>query len=326
MRHAHVVLGCTLLTAVACTSPDAVAPRSGVETVEAAPLAAAFPDVIALPTGFSPEGIAAGRGTTFYVGSIPGGAIWRGDARTGTGEILVAPQAGRFAVGMQYDARGDRLFVAGAFTGQAYVYDATTGALLATYQLTAPGTLVNDVVITRDAAYFTDSSRPVLYRLAFGPGGSLLGAGAVTEILLTGDYQFIGGAINGNGIVATPGDRWLVTVNSASGELYRVDPATGVATAIDLGGGSLIAGDGMLLIGRTLYVVQGPLNQVSVVELSADFTSGTIERTITDSDFGFPTTVASIGSSLYVVNGHFDVAPPPAPAPGVAFEVVRVGR
>ena len=57
--------------------------------VPAAASAAAFPDRIDLPNGFSPEGIAIGRGTTFYTGSLSGQGIWRGDLRTGDGGLLV---------------------------------------------------------------------------------------------------------------------------------------------------------------------------------------------------------------------------------------------
>ena len=52
-----------------------------------------FPKLIALPVGFQPEGIAL-KGPTFYVGSIPTGSIDRGDARTGSGDVLVPPQTG----------------------------------------------------------------------------------------------------------------------------------------------------------------------------------------------------------------------------------------
>ena len=53
----------------------------------AAPAHQSFPDTIPLPNGFQPEGIASGRGTTFYVGSIPTGAVYRGDLRSGEGAI-----------------------------------------------------------------------------------------------------------------------------------------------------------------------------------------------------------------------------------------------
>lgn len=102
-----------------------------------------FPEVIALPDGFAPEGIAVGKGTTFFVGSIPTGAVYRGDLRTGEGSVLVPGAAGRQAIGMDVDVRG-RLFVAGGPTGRAFVYDGRTGVLLAEYSLTGGTTFVND--------------------------------------------------------------------------------------------------------------------------------------------------------------------------------------
>ena len=48
-----------------------------------------YPDVISLPGGFFPEGIAVGDGHTVYVGSLADGSIWSGDLRTGEGEVVV---------------------------------------------------------------------------------------------------------------------------------------------------------------------------------------------------------------------------------------------
>jgi sugar lactone lactonase YvrE len=329
MRIRSALCACACLTLAACADHGVVDPNDATAarpTASKAAAAAVFPDVIPLPDGFSPEGIAFGKGTTFYVGSIPTGAIYRADARTGAGDLLVQPHVDRQASGLEFDARKDRLFVAGGMTGQAYVYDATTGATLGVYQLTAPGSLVNDVVVTGDAAYFTDSFRPVIYRLPLASNGSLPPAGAAQEIALTGDFQFLPGQFNGNGIDATPNGKELILVNSTTGKLYRVDPETGVTSEIDLGGGAVPAGDGILLDGRDLYVVQGFLNQIAVVRLSPDLSSGAIARVITDPAFRIPSTVDEFGSSLYAVNARFDVAPPPAPAPGVKFEVVRVAK
>src|SRR4051812_27400821 len=41
--------------------------------------AAPFPHVIPIPSDFEPEGIAVGAGSTFYVGSLRSGDIYRGD-------------------------------------------------------------------------------------------------------------------------------------------------------------------------------------------------------------------------------------------------------
>src|SRR5262245_34185499 len=113
----------------------------------AAAAAAPFPTHIDLLDGFRPEGIAIGSGATFYVGSIPTGAVVRGDLRTGASSIVVPAEAGRAAVGVAVH-RG-LLFVAGGGTGHGYVYDADTGATIKDYELTDPPAFINDVVVTR---------------------------------------------------------------------------------------------------------------------------------------------------------------------------------
>ena len=45
------------------------------------------------------------------------------------------------------------------------------------------------MTLTRDAAWFTDSNRPVLYRLPLGHGGTLPPADGFTTLPLTGDFQ-----------------------------------------------------------------------------------------------------------------------------------------
>lgn len=279
-----------------------------------------FPEVIPLPHGFWPEGIAFGTGTTFYVSSLATGAIFRGDARTGTGGLLVAPEPGVEKVGLHYDAAGQRLFAAAGFTGQAFVYDARTGALLAAYQLGGAGeSLVNDVVVTRAGAYFTDSFAPVLYHLPLGRGGTL--PVAAETVSLGGEYVHVEDAVvaNANGITATPDGRWLIIANTETGTLYRVDPATGHARRIEIPGEPLY-GDGILLAGRTLYVVEGHLDRIAVVRLGADLLGGTLDRFITSPQLRFPSTIARFGSALYAVNARFDV--PPEPHTG--YEVVRL--
>ena len=80
--------------------------------VAAATAAAPFPGVIELPTGWRPEGIEAGKQHTLYVGSIPTGDVRQIDARTGEQFTLVDAPAGRAATGLEYDQKGERLFVA----------------------------------------------------------------------------------------------------------------------------------------------------------------------------------------------------------------------
>jgi sugar lactone lactonase YvrE len=281
--------------------------------------AAPFPDSIPLPNGFQPEGIASGNGTTFYVGSIPTGAVYRGDFLTGKIDELVAPQAGRSAIGLKYDPRSGLLFVAGGPTGMAFIYDAETGESVAGLQLSTDPSFINDVIVTRDAAYFTNSFQPEIYRVPLDKNGTA-SSWIVETIPLGGEYQFTPGGFNANGIAATPNGKTLIIVNSSDGALYSVDPESGEATRIDLGAGSVPNGDGILLQGKNLYVVQNSLNQIAVIKLEPGLRSGTIERLITSPLFRVPTTIARFGNSLYAVNARFDTPP----APDTDYDVVRV--
>ncbi len=290
----------------------------------AAAQAPVFPDLIQLPVGFAPEGIAVGRGTSFYTGSLADGSVYGGDLRTGEGAILVSPQAGRIAVGMKVDTRTNYLFVAGGTGGEAYVYDAATGAEVAVIPLGLPGaSFINDVVVTRDAAYFTNSFAPYFYRVRLGPGGALPDPVVAEPVMLTGQWMQVPGAFvfNSNGIAATPNGKRLIIVNSATGKLYRVDPANGGADEIDLGGEVMTNGDGILLHGKTLYVVQNRLNRIAVIGIAPDYASGSVDRYITNPNFDVPTTIAEYGKFLYAVNAKFGT-----PAPGTPYEVVQVSR
>jgi len=291
-------------------------------TALAAPRAL-FPEVIPLPDGHQPEGIVIGRDGNFYVGSLANGSIYQGNVKTGEGEILVPPQDGRVAVGLSYDKRAHTLFAAGGGGGAGYVYDAATGESLAAYQFTSEPSFVNDVVVTRSAAYFTDSFRPFLYKVPLGPNGQLPDPDAVEAIPLGGEFNFIPGAFNANGIDGFPNGQWLIVVHSTDGALYRVDRESGYAERIDLGGGSVPNGDGILLNGWTLYVVQNSLNQVAVIELDPPSAlSGEIVEVLTDPDFRVPTTVDDFGNALYAVNARFGTTP----TPDTEYEVVRVKK
>ncbi len=281
----------------------------------------AFPDTISLPDGFQPEGIETGRGTTFFVGSRASGDVYRGDLRTGDGGVLVSAAEDRVAIGLSYDRRSDNLFVSGGGTGTAFVYDATSGESVANFSLTAPGTFVNDAVVTSDAVYFTDSFRPALYEVPLGPAGRLPEQAEVEEISLGGEYESVDG-FNANGIDALPNAESLIIVNSTTGLLYTVDPATGEATEIDLGDETVTNGDGILLDGQTLYVVRNRNNRIAVVELEPGAEAGAVVDEITDPDFDVPTTVADFGDDLYAVNARFGVEDPE----DAAYSVVRAPK
>ena len=278
----------------------------------------AFPNHIELPDNFRPEGIAI-AGNEFFVGSIPTGTIYHGGLRTGKGTELVV-HTDRAATGMKVD-RG-RLFVAGAGTGKAWVYDTSTGATIAAYSFATTPTFINDVVVTRDAAWFTDSQQAVLYRVPLGPGGSP--APTFESLDLVGDFVQQPG-FNVNGIAATPNGKTLVIVQSNTGKLFTVVPASATATTDEIalaGGESVPQGDGILLDAKTLYVVQNRANMIAKIRLAPDLGSGTVVTRITSTDFDVPTTIAEHGSSLYAVNARFE--PPPRPTPD--YWITQVGK
>ena len=271
-----------------------------------------FPSVIVLPGATSTEGVATGAGTTFYAGDLLTGDIFRGDLRSGTVQRFIDAPAGRQAFGMKADVRHGLLFVAGGFTGQAYVYDLRTGADLATFNL---GGVVNDVVVTTDAAWFTDSVQPHLYRIPTSPGAQ------PTTLVLNGPAAALAGFPNLNGIAATPDGRTLIVAHTQLGALFSVDPATGASRPID--GVSVPAVDGILLHNGRLYAMQIVFNQIADIALSPDLTSGAVESVVTSPDFEVPTTVAAFGDWLVTVNAKYDTGFPPTAS---QYEVVVVRK
>ena len=127
---------------------------------------------------------------------------------------------------------------------------------------------------------------------------------------LSGAWQQTPAVNNANGIARTPDGQALLVVKSDTGQLFRVDPRSGRATLVDLGGAALTNGDGLLLQGRTLYAVQNRLNQVAVVGLDRRGTQGRVRRTITSPAFDVPSTVAAVGGYLYLPNARFGAGRP----------------
>jgi hypothetical protein len=278
------------------------------------------PETIALPDGWQPEGITT-DGRDLYAGSLADGAIWRADPRTGEGELLAPGAEGRTAVGVEHDRVRDVLWVAGGSAAQVRAHDADTGEVLATYSFPGSNRFLNDLVVTRSAVYVTDSVNQELAVVPLTPGRSLPAPDAVTTLPLTGDLAYQPG-FNLNGIVAVGGE--LLAVQSNTGTLFRIDPATGGTSAVDLGGASLSNGDGLEVgrVGRTVqvFVVRNRLNLVADVRLDRDLDEGVVARELSDDDFQVPTTVALVRGALYAVNARFGTPP----TPGTEYDIVRV--
>ena len=292
-----------------------------------------FPPSAPLPDDFAPEGIAVGTGSTFYVGSLVDGDIYRGDLRSGAGSVFVDAPPGRQAGGLKVDEPRHRLWVAGGATGRAQVYDTRDGATVADLQLTTGPSVVNDVVVTNDGAYFTDSVNPVLYKVPIAPNGTI---GTPQTLTLSGPAATSIGFPGLNGIDATPDGAVLIVGHSLLGAMITVDPQTGASRTIDVTGGAVTPGtpDGILLDGRSLWVVENFAERLVEIRLSPNLSSGEIVSVLTDADvdgrFRIPTTVAEHGNRLAIVNGRFDLGLPPpfgtgAP-PGTDYDVVLLDK
>jgi len=197
------------------------------------------------------------------------GDIFRGDLRSGEGEVFI-DVSGRQSLGMKVDEARHLLFVAGGFTGHA----------------------------------------PVIYKVPIARDGTL---GQSVPITVTGPAAGSApGTFGLNGIDAPPNGDVLLVDHTELGVLATVDPVTGVSELVEITGGALVPGtpDGLLLDGRTAWVVQNFANSVAEVRLSPDLRTGEVVQTITDPMFMVPTTVAMHGNTLVLVNSRFDLGFP----------------
>jgi hypothetical protein len=150
--------------------------------------------------------------------------------------------------------------------------------------------------------YVTDSSFPQLVVIPLPKGRSLPPSGAATILPVGGDFVQTPG-FNLNGIVAENGV--LLVAQSSAGKLFRVDPATGDAHEVDLGGATLTYPDGLELLGHTLYVVRPFDNRVTVVKLGVGLASGVVLGDLTDPSFDIPSTATVAAGRLWAVNLRF---------------------
>jgi sugar lactone lactonase YvrE len=269
-----------------------------------------------------PEGIAAeNKSGTFYVSSVADGSIYRGNVRDEEAELfLPGGEDGRTqAVGLALD--DGRLYVVGGMTGKVFVYDTSSKKLIRSFEAQGDDTpgFLNDVTVNPHSgdAYITDSFVPILWRVPAeavkedpSTPGELepwldLGPPAPNQDPL---IPYTTG-FNLNGIVATPNGRYLLTVQSNTGNLYRIDTQTKQVSLVDLGTETLSNGDGLVLSGHTLYVVHSQ-EIITEVSLNGQFTSGRVKGSTSEPSLDFPTTGALVRGRLLVVNSQFDEGGP----------------
>ena len=268
-----------------------------------------FPNIVPALDDSLPEGFAIGKGHTAYNGSVDG-SIYKVDLRSGEGEVLVDVQdpLDCTKLGMRVDSRTNYLFVAGCFGGNAFVFDADSGQELMSYQLVPPGsTIINDLTITKDAVFFTDFFDAFIYRLPLSKNGGIpADENAATAMPLTGDFEVGDGCCTANGIVATPNGKTLIVGHSGLAKIYRVDPMTGYADEIEVSPPLSGFLDGLVMHGRTLYIMNPDMDAVQVVELDKEMLTGEFVGVINDPSMSGVASGALFGKSLYVNNAHYD--------------------
>jgi sugar lactone lactonase YvrE len=255
-----------------------------------------------------PESVAVDAGSgRFWVTSVKDGTIFTGVVGSAAPATVFSPAGagGRtIATGIAY-ASG-RLAVAGRQTGKAFVYDARSGRLIGRMRTGLPPkrTWLNDVAFgAHGDAYFTDSTAPVLWRARRTRGGYRL----QRFLDFTGTpvrYRTASGAggINVNGIAASADGHDLVIGKRNDNALFHVDVRTKRVRRVALPAGAVTTPDGLVLRGRTLYVVQNTPSAVKVLRLSRDYTTAAVRGTITDPSFAFTTGAAVYRDRLLVVS------------------------
>ena len=272
-----------------------------------------------------PEGIAVdSRSGTAYVGSSSEGHIYRIAAGADKAEMLqMGGSPGRQAAfGMKVDAAG-RLWVAGGPGNTVAVVDPQRATTLAVVQGPKQGQgFLNDLVLTSSHAYVTDSFRPVLWRIATAHGAPMLLEPWLD--LRDTPVRYVPNQINFNGIVASPDGRWLLAIQLATGQLWRIDTGSRAVSEVRVEGGSLVNGDGLVLDGTNrLYVVRNADNELVQLALADGWGSARVEQRLHDARLKYPTTAAKAGNALLVVNGQLNKQKDPPPF--LPFDVLRVG-
>ena len=172
------------------------------------------------------------------------------------------------------------------------------------------GGFVNDVTVTRRAAYFTDSLKPLIYVYDRRTG-------ATKTLPISGDLVYEAG-FNANGIAATPDGRRLIIVQSNTGELFTANPRTGV----DAADRRARRHQRRRHPAARQAALRGPQPAQPDRRAAAarPALAGDAEDELTDPDFDIPTTIARHGKRLYVVNARFGQE-----SPTTTYDVVQVG-
>ncbi len=251
-----------------------------------------------------PEGVSYDTATgKFYVGSTTDGTLYVGDVNNPAEMTIFSPCGADervVAVGTKVDSNG-KLWVAGGRTGKMWVYDTTDGSLVAQFTTPAGEAFINDMAITDSGVYFTDSFRPIIWRVT-----NLDAPEAEAWLDLTGSAINYTPGFNLNGIVATPDGKNLIVVHSIEGELYRINTETKEVFWVQTGTIPLTAGDGLAYVNGVVYVLRNSYAEIVRIDLAEDLNSGGGGEVTYSDLFIYPTTLAFTGNTFLVANSQFN--------------------
>ncbi|WKB51261.1 superoxide dismutase family protein [Eleftheria terrae] len=270
-----------------------------------------------------PEGIAVDETSgTAYVGSAAEGHLYKLEPGQPRAELLSlgGSPGRRAALGIRLDAHR-RLWVAGGAEGTVALVDAASGRTLAVLKTPhSPHAFINDLALSADGhAYVTDSFRPVLFRAR-----NVVDQPTQLEPWLDlgrTPIRYVSGETNLNGIVATPDGRYLLAMQSATGQLWRIDTRSQAVQPVQLDA-TLPHGDGLVLQGRELYVVRNVENEIVRVSLEPDYARGRVAQRLSSSRLRYPTTAALVRGQLQIVNSQLDKQKNPPPL--LPFDVIQL--
>ena len=300
-----------------------------------------------------PENVDADPETGFfYTGSLIDGTVFRGKLNSPAVEVFL-PVGGAYGpknvAGVKVNGR-NRLWVIDSYRGNVLVYDAGKEVehprLLHTFVLegkTEPPVTptVNDLAFSQEFVFVTDSARPFLYHLpviaADTPGTTTVQPWLTVDPPIFYAHAEIPFSVNLNGIVASPDGKTLLTIQSDTGILYRVDVEqrtisrvavrreekyTLAAAQESSADGDpfysfvmniflmnpLFCGDGLLRVNNYLYLTRNVTNEIVTLELSEDYHSADLKSRRTDAAFAFPTGLARLGDRLLVANSQLNLS------------------
>jgi len=266
----------------------------------------------------NPEGIAYdSRSNAFFVGATGDGTIYRGRLDRSTATEFIPGAQGKSAVGVK--VADGMLYVAGGSTGTISVYSITARRLVASFE-TGAGGFLNDLVVTNSGDVFvTDSFRPTLWHVTSAQVAA--GGGTPEGISVGPEIAYVAGQFNLNGIVALKGGKQLVVVQTATGKLFRIDlkgSAPSGRAIHEIAVEPLVGGDGLLLDGGRLIVIQGgPPATLTFVKLNGGATRGQVVERRTDPTLRGPSTIARAENLYLVVNADFATSTTPFTVSGL---------